>query len=397
MTPQRHHQLVTVGVQVSRTGQLHSGDHERVDFLSLEIVQPGTERLVTGFALAPFGVVRQSLELVPIGLVVIALALACLVPLRQTLELVGLVEVRVGFLGLGEALGALLETFEDNPVERDGREDAAIECIGAIAADSQQNASFGQDESPFWSYQGTTTQDRHLDRPVPFHLVSVFNPLVVQGVEGFPEVAFGSVTTSVVVVLYAARPFVREPRIDLALPAVGKFVLALQPPGGVGEVVEGRIIFPLGVVALVENGVFGQPLREAMVGVEGVRDLAVTVDPDAEPVHVADRPVRVTLEDHVGVVARREGLQGTGNDICVTLVEQARVPVMRIGDGPVLRVIDLTLPIPYEARPRPPVASRFTSGILKSHFADHAHWVPPLRWGCCLACLLAVSSFESGS
>src|SRR5208337_4630333 len=203
--------------------------------LSLEPVQPVTERLVTGFSLAKFGAVRQRLELVPISLVVVVLGRPCPEPLGQAVELVGLVKFRAGFLRLGKALGALLETFEDNSVERDGREDAAIECIGAIAAHSQQNASFGQDESPFWSSQGAATQDRHLDRPVPFHLVSVFNPLVAQGVEGFPEVAFGRVATSVVAVLYAARPFVRQPRIDLALPAVVKFELARQLPGGVGE------------------------------------------------------------------------------------------------------------------------------------------------------------------
>src|SRR5271157_793601 len=207
---------------------------------------------------------------------------------------------------------------------------------------------------------------------------SVFYPLVAQGVEGLPEVAFGRVAASVVAIFYAARPLVRQPRIDVAFPAVGKFVLALQPPGGVGEVVEGRIMFALGVVALVENGVPGQPLREIVVGAERVRDLAVTVDPDAEPVDVPDRPVRVTLENHVRIVAGRERLHGFGKDICVALVEQARVPVMRVEDGPALRVIDLTLPIPYEARPRPPVASRFASGILKGHFADRSHVVSPL-------------------
>src|SRR5208337_201441 len=191
-------------------------------------------------------------------------------------------------------------------------------------------------------------------------------------------------------------PVVRQPRIDVALPAVGKFVLALQPPGGVGEVVEGRIMFSFGVVALVENGVFGQLLREIVVGAECVRDLAVTVDPDAEPVHVPDRPVRVTLEDHVGIVARREGLQGSGKDFCIALVEQSRVPVMGVDDGPALRVIDLTLPIAYEARPRPPVAGRFPGGILKCHLADHVHFVPPFRRGYWFTCLLAVSSFESG-
>jgi hypothetical protein len=187
--------------------------------LSLEPVQPVTERLVTWFSLAKFGVVRQRLELVPIGLVVVVLSRPCPEPLGQAVELVGLVQIRVGFLRPGEAPGALLEAFEDNSVERDGREDAAIERIGAIgahyqqnasfgqvAADSEQNASFGQDESPFWSYQGTTTRNRHLDRPVPFHLISVFNSLVAHGFESFPEVAFGRIDTSVVAVLDAARP-----------------------------------------------------------------------------------------------------------------------------------------------------------------------------------------------
>ena len=54
---------------------------------------------------------------------------------------------------------------------------------------------------------------------MPFHLVSVFNPLVAQGIEGFPEVAFGRVATSVVTVLDAARPIVSEPRIDFGSPS----------------------------------------------------------------------------------------------------------------------------------------------------------------------------------
>ena len=92
-------------------------------------------------------------------------------------------------------------------------------------------------------------------------------PRVTQGVEGFSEVTFRRVATTVVSILDAARPIVRKPRIDIALPAVGELVLDLQPPGGVGEVVEGRIMYSLGVVALVENGVLGQLLREIVIRV----------------------------------------------------------------------------------------------------------------------------------
>ena len=52
-------------------------------------------------------------------------------------------------------------------------------------------------------------------------------------------------------------------------------------------------MFSFGVVALVENGVVGLLLAEGMVGAERVRDPTVTLDSDAKPVHVPDRPVRI--------------------------------------------------------------------------------------------------------
>ena len=39
-------------------------------------------------------------------------------------------------------------------------------------------------------------------------------------------------------------------------------------------------MFALRVVALVENGVLGQSLREIVIGAEGIRDLAVTDRPE---------------------------------------------------------------------------------------------------------------------
>jgi hypothetical protein len=38
------------------------------------------------------------------------------------------------------------------------------------------------------------------------------------------------------------------------------------------------------------------------------------MDPDAEPVDVADSPVEVGLEDYVGIVTVREGLQRSLDD-----------------------------------------------------------------------------------
>ena len=110
-----------------------------------------------------------------------------------------------------------------------------------------------------------------------------------------------------------------EPGVNVTLPAIGQFILVLDPPGGVTDVFEGRLILPVGVILFVEDRVAVQLLHQVVVGPERFGDLTVSVNPDGEAVYVTDRPVIVALHHHIGVVALGERLHRFGDGVGVAL------------------------------------------------------------------------------
>ena len=76
------------------------------------------------------------------------------------------------------------------------------------------------------------------------------------------------------------------------------------------------------------------------------------------------------LQHDVGIIGVGERLHRFVDGIGVGLGEQARVPVVRVDDRPIVRVIEITLPVPNETGPALPVARRFLGGIFESQFTD---------------------------
>ena len=160
------------------------------------------------------------------------------------MELVGLVKIRVDFLGPGEAPGALLETFEDNPVERDGREDAAISA--SVQSLLTPSSMLRLVKMNLLSVKPGCRDRGSPPGPTTAVLRGIsLQPARSPGHRRLPAGRFRQGSHPGHRGFRRSGPFVRKPRTDVALPAVGKFVLALQPPGGVLEVLEGCVKFSL--------------------------------------------------------------------------------------------------------------------------------------------------------
>ena len=198
-------------------------------------------------------------------------------------------------------------------------------------------------------------------------------PAHIPGRRTLPEVSLFGVTALIVTVLDGALAMVPEPREDLALPPSGKFVFVLDPPCGVTDVFQGRLILPVGVILFVEDRVAVHLLHKVVVGLERFGDLTVSVDPDRKAIDMSDRPVVMGLHHHIRVVALGEGLHRLGDGVGVALVKQTAVPVVRVDDRPVVGVGDLALSEPTEALKPLPVASQLLCGIFQGHLSNHAH------------------------
>jgi hypothetical protein len=118
-----------------------------------------------------------------------------------------------------------------------------------------------------------------------------FGPLVPQGLEGGPEVVLSRRAAPVVPALDGRRQEVGEPGVDVHVPAIWEVILVLHTPGRLADVGDRRLVLTQVVASLVEDWILGEPLGDLMVGPEGVGDLAVPIDPDAEAIDVADGPV----------------------------------------------------------------------------------------------------------
>lgn len=88
---------------------------------------------------------------------------------------------------------------------------------------------------------------------------------------------------------------------------------------------------------------------------------------------MADRPVMMALEDHIGVVSFRERLHRFPDDSSVALVEQARVSVVGVNHGPVFRLLQVAFAEPSEARELLVVPCRCMSGIVQFQFSQSSH------------------------
>jgi hypothetical protein len=115
ITAQRHHELIAFGSRVSGTGQIFRGNQEPGDLQAIELVEFGSSVVVD----EGFNIIGQPCQLVPVALVGVLLVRRGVIPLEPSVEFVGLVEVRVGFLGLEKALGTLEEPFDRLPVKRE--------------------------------------------------------------------------------------------------------------------------------------------------------------------------------------------------------------------------------------------------------------------------------------
>jgi hypothetical protein len=77
----------------------------------------------------------------------------------------------------------------------------------------------------------------------------------------------------------------------------------------------------------------------------------------------------VVLRNHVGIVGLGERFHGFFDGGGVALVEQARVPVVGVDNGPVVGVVKVTSTVPAEALELLPVASGLFRRRFQIHFA----------------------------
>src|SRR5690606_39252023 len=115
--------------------------------------------------------------------------------------------------------------------------------------------------------------------------------------------------------------------------------------------------------------IVGHRLSQIVVLAKGVGELAVTKHSNAEAIDVADSPVIVRLEHHVGIVAFGEGVERLGNYACVAQIKQATVSIVRVDDRPVVGVVDV-VPKPAEALEFLPISHNALGRFFKVEFAN---------------------------
>ena len=165
---------------------------------------------------------------------------------------------------------------------------------------------------------------------------------ITEAVDGILKVVLGRVSASIILVFNGTRSMRREPFVGFRFPAVSQVVSGLDAPGGVLDVLESRFVLTAAVICFVQNRIAVQLLHQSVVSVERFRYLAVTIDPDAETVDMPDCPVRVALEHDIRILGLAEGPEHIGDGGRVRLCQEAAVPIVRVDDGPVLSVIDLS-------------------------------------------------------
>ena len=181
-------------------------------------------------------------------------------------------------------------------------------------------------------------------------------PLEAKSVEGCLEVVVAGPAAMIIGVFQAAAPMIGQPVVDIALPIGGQVIFPLELPRCLAEVLVGRFVFPLAVVGFVEHQVISHAFGQFVVLLERFRDSA-RLKTRSESIDVTNRPMTVALENHVGVVAVAEGLHGLFDGGGVALVEQARIPIVGVDDGPVLGPFWLSEPAKDENLAQLPAAS----------------------------------------
>lgn len=92
--------------------------------------------------------------------------------------------------------------------------------------------------------------------------------LITECLKGGFEILLVRTATVVVRVLKGTIPVIREPTVDLGLPVFREIEFTLQSPCRFTDVLERGVEFPLAVIALVQNWVFGNLYGNLVVGAE---------------------------------------------------------------------------------------------------------------------------------
>ena len=148
----------------------------------------------------------------------------------------------------------------------------------------------------------------------------------------------------------------REPFVDVGFPVFAQAVAGLDAPGSIHNGLESRLVFSTAVVGFIEDRKGVKPFHQPVVRTERVRDLPVTRDPTAEAVDMLDCPVGMGLEHDVQILCLTGWPERLRDDTRVRPSQQLAVPMVRVEEGPVVRVVNLLQAIPAEAREPLPVA-----------------------------------------
>ena len=100
---------------------------------------------------------------------------------------------------------------------------------------------------------------------------------------------------------------VRKPAIHLELPAVGQVVFPFQLPCGVSDVLQGRFVYPVGIVVFIKDGVLGQSGLKIVPGPKRLRYAATPINSDGVAIDPSDGPMFVVFFEDIADSRSRNG------------------------------------------------------------------------------------------